>query len=40
MTYLSYLLVIIAYIYPKRAPGLMLQGIGERPAAAFVRGAM
>ncbi|HOU43012.1 MAG TPA: ABC transporter permease [Anaerolineaceae bacterium] len=40
MTYLSYLLVIIAYIYIfKTRPGLMLQGIGERPAAAFVRGA-
>jgi simple sugar transport system permease protein len=40
MTYLSYLLIILAWIYIFRTrPGLMLQGIGERPAAAFVRGA-
>jgi simple sugar transport system permease protein len=40
MTYLSYLLIFMAwgYIYKTR-PGLLLQGIGERPAAAFVRGA-
>lgn len=40
MTYLSYLLIIIAWVYIFRTrPGLTLQGIGERPAAAFVRGA-
>lgn len=40
LTYLSYLVVIIAWVYIFRTrPGLMLQGIGERPAAAFVRGA-
>lgn len=40
MTYLSYLLIIVAWIYIFRTrPGLTLQGIGERPAAAFVRGA-
>ncbi len=36
MTYLSYLLVIIAYIYIFKArPGLMLRGIGRRPAATL-----
>ncbi|MBE3068102.1 MAG: ABC transporter permease [Chloroflexi bacterium] len=40
MTYLSYLLIILVWVYIFRTrPGLMLQGIGERPAAAFVRGA-
>jgi len=40
MTYLSYLLIILAWVWIFRTkPGLMLQGIGERPAAAFVRGA-
>lgn len=40
MTYLSILLIIIVWVYLfKTRPGLMLQGIGERPAAAFVRGA-
>jgi len=40
LTYLSYLIVILAWVYLFRTrPGLMLQGIGERPAAAFVRGA-
>ena len=40
MTYLSYVLIIITWIYIFRTrPGLTLQGIGERPAAAFVRGA-
>lgn len=40
MTYLSYLLIIVAWVYIFRTrPGLTLQGIGERPAAAFVRGA-
>jgi ABC-type uncharacterized transport system permease subunit len=40
MTYLSFLLIAAAWIFIFRTrPGLMLQGIGERPAAAFVRGA-
>lgn len=40
LTYLSFLLVAAAWIFIFRTrPGLMLQGIGERPAAAFVRGA-
>ncbi len=40
MTYLSYLLIIVAWVYIFRTRrGLTLQGIGERPAAAFVRGA-
>lgn len=40
MTYLSYLLIIGAWIFIfKTRPGLILRGIGERPAAAFVRGA-
>jgi simple sugar transport system permease protein len=40
MTYLSFIVIVAAwaFIY-KTKPGLMLQGIGERPAAAFVRGA-
>jgi ABC-type uncharacterized transport system permease subunit len=40
LTYLSYLGIIIAWVWIyKTRPGLILQGIGERPAAAFVRGA-
>ncbi len=40
MTYLSMVLVFVAYIYIyKTRPGLMLRGIGERPSAAFARGA-
>jgi general nucleoside transport system permease protein len=40
LTYLSIILIIFAWIYVfKTRPGLVLQGIGERPAAAFVRGA-
>jgi len=40
MTYLSFLLIAAAWVFIFRTrPGLMLQGIGERPAAAFVRGA-
>jgi general nucleoside transport system permease protein len=40
MTYLSFTLIIILWIWIFRTrPGLVLQGIGERPAAAFVRGA-
>lgn len=38
--YASFLLIALAYVYIfKTSPGLMLQGIGERPTAAFVRGA-
>jgi len=40
ITYLSYIVIILAWVWIFRTrPGLMLQGIGERPAAAFVRGA-
>ncbi len=40
MTYLSYILIVLAWLWIFRTrPGLMLRGIGERPAAAFVRGA-
>jgi simple sugar transport system permease protein len=40
MTYLSFLLIIAAWIYISRTrPGLILRGIGEKPAAAYVRGA-
>jgi simple sugar transport system permease protein len=40
MTYLSIFLIVVVWFYLfKTRPGLMLQGIGERPAAAFVRGA-
>ncbi|PWB52338.1 MAG: ABC transporter permease [Anaerolineales bacterium] len=40
ITYLSILLVIAAYIFIyKTRPGLILRGIGERPSAAFARGA-
>lgn len=40
MTYMSYLLVFAAWVFIyKTRSGLMLQGIGEKPAAAFVRGA-
>lgn len=40
LVYASYILIIAAYVYIfKTRPGLMLQGIGERPAAAYVRGA-
>ncbi len=40
LVYASYILIIAAFIWIyKTRHGLMLQGIGERPAAAFVRGA-
>jgi general nucleoside transport system permease protein len=40
VVYASYLFIFIAFIYMyKTRPGLMLQGIGERPMAAFARGA-
>jgi simple sugar transport system permease protein len=40
LTYFSFFLIILAWAFIfKTRPGLILQGIGERPAAAFVRGA-
>jgi general nucleoside transport system permease protein len=40
ITYLSYILIFLAWLWIFRTrPGLMLRGIGERPAAAYVRGA-
>ncbi len=40
MTYLSYVIIVLAWLWIYRTrPGLMLRGIGERPAAAYVRGA-
>ena len=40
MTYVSYLVIFLAWAFIfKTRPGLMLQGIGERPAASYVRGA-
>jgi ABC-type uncharacterized transport system permease subunit len=40
MTYLSIIVIFTAYFYIfKTRPGLMLRGIGERPSAAFARGA-
>jgi simple sugar transport system permease protein len=40
LTYFSYLLIFVCYIYIyKTHQGLMLQGVGEKPTAAFIRGA-
>jgi general nucleoside transport system permease protein len=40
MTYLSFVIIFLVWFWIYRTrPGLMLRGIGERPAAAFVRGA-
>src|SRR5208337_4133689 len=40
MTYLSFVLIILAWIYIFRTrPGLKLRGIGERPSATYARGA-
>jgi general nucleoside transport system permease protein len=40
MTYLSFVLIFAAWLFIFHTrPGLMLRGIGERPSAAFVRGA-
>jgi len=40
VVYASYIFIIVAFIFMyKTRPGLMLQGIGERPTAAFARGA-
>ncbi|HOE70093.1 MAG TPA: ABC transporter permease [Brevefilum sp.] len=40
MTYASIILIFIVWFWIyKTRPGLMLQGIGEKPSAAYVRGA-
>jgi simple sugar transport system permease protein len=40
LVYLSYFLIVAAFIWIyKSKPGLVLQGIGERPASAYIRGA-
>jgi general nucleoside transport system permease protein len=40
ITYLSYLIIFLAWLWIFHTRfGLMLRGIGERPAAAYVRGA-
>lgn len=40
LVYASFVLIAVSYIWIfKTRPGLALQGIGERPAAAYVRGA-
>jgi ABC-type uncharacterized transport system permease subunit len=40
LVYLSFILIVVAYVWIfKTKPGLVLRGVGERPAAAFVRGA-
>jgi simple sugar transport system permease protein len=40
LVYASFILIVVAYIYVfKTRPGLMLQGIGEQPSTAYVRGA-
>jgi simple sugar transport system permease protein len=40
ITYFSFTIIILLFIWMfKTKPGLVLQGIGERPSAAFARGA-
>ncbi len=40
ITYLSFIAIIAAWVWIYRTrPGLMIQGIGEKPAAAYIRGA-
>jgi len=40
MTYLSFVLIVGAWLFIYRTrPGLVLRGIGEKPAAAYARGA-
>jgi simple sugar transport system permease protein len=40
VTYMSYLLIVVCYVWLfKTHQGLVLQGIGERPSAAYIRGA-
>lgn len=39
-TYVSFVAIFLAWLWIFRTrPGLMLQGIGEKPAAAYIRGA-
>ncbi|MCK6580070.1 MAG: ABC transporter permease [Anaerolineae bacterium] len=39
VVYLSFILIAVTYLWLFRtAPGLVLQGVGERPASAYVRG--
>ncbi len=40
ITYVSFIAIILVWVWIFRTrPGLMLQGIGEKPAAAYIRGA-
>lgn len=40
ITYVSFIAILLAWLWIFRTrPGLMLQGIGEKPAAAYIRGA-
>ena len=40
MTYASFALIVLAWLYVnKTRPGLVLRGLGEKPAAAYARGA-
>jgi ABC-type uncharacterized transport system permease subunit len=40
LTYISYLVIFVSWFWIFRTrPGLIMQGIGERPAAAFARGS-
>jgi simple sugar transport system permease protein len=40
MTYLSFILILLVWFYVNRTrPGLVLRGLGEKPAAAYARGA-
>jgi ABC-type branched-subunit amino acid transport system permease subunit len=40
ITYISFISIFLAWMWIFRTrPGLMLQGIGEKPAAAYIRGA-
>lgn len=40
LTYFSIFLIFLAWFWISRTrPGLMLRGVGEKPAAAFIRGA-
>jgi ABC-type uncharacterized transport system permease subunit len=40
ITYISYIFIFLTWVWIFRTrPGMVLRGIGERPAAAFVRGA-
>jgi general nucleoside transport system permease protein len=40
MTYASYALIVLAWLFVyKTRPGLVLRGLGEKPAAAYARGS-